>query len=447
MPLRKSTRELPRKVAGGVEACSGVRSIELAMMGTSAMSDRFDVIIAGGGYIGMTLACALRDADESIAVAVIDPRPMDSALRDGRASAIAAAARRMYVHLGVWPEMEPAAQAINEMIVTDSRLGDSLRPVYLTFAGAIRDGEPFAHMVPNGIMVKALARRAADLGVAILPPAAVSDFKVEPGEVKAQLSTGQSLSCRLLVAADGVKSRLRALAGIRTVDWDYGQSGIVTTVRHERPHDGRAEEHFLPAGPFAILPLADDAEGRHRSSLVWTERTKTAEKIISFDDFTFRLELERRFGHHLGDLEVAGPRNAYPLGLKLARDWVKPRFALAGDAAHGIHPIAGQGLNLGLRDVAALAQVLVEARRLGLDIGALDVLERYQTWRRFDAFEMGVVTDTLNRLFSNDFTPLRALRDLGLGIVDRLPSLKQRFIGEAAGSGGGLPRLLRGEAI
>jgi 2-octaprenyl-6-methoxyphenol hydroxylase len=302
-------------------------------------------------------------------------------------------------------------------------------------------------MVPNGVMVKALSRRAAEIGVTLLPPAAVEDFTVGLGQVSATLSTGGQIACRLLVAADGIKSRLRSLAGIRTVDWHYGQSGIVATIRHERPHNGRAEEHFLPAGPFAILPLADDAEGRHRSSLVWTERTQAAEKLVALDDFTFRLELERRFGHHLGDLAVAGPRNAYPLGLKLARDWVKPRFALAGDAAHGIHPIAGQGLNLGLRDVAALAEVIVEARRLGLDIGAIDVLQRYQAWRRFDAFEMGVVTDTLNRLFSNDVMPLRMIRDIGLGIADRLPALKARFIGEAAGTGIGLPRLLRGEAI
>ena len=218
-------------------------------------------------------------------------------------------------------------------------------------------------------------------------------------------------------------------------------------MAHDRPHDGRAEEHFLPAGPFAILPLPDDAEGRHRSSLVWTERSASARKLVALDDFTFRLELERRFGLHLGDLKLAGPRQAYPLGLKLARSWVQPRFALAGDAAHGIHPIAGQGLNLGLRDVAALAEVIIDARRLGLDIGGLDVLERYQRWRRFDAFEMGVVTDVLNRLFSNDMTPIRLLRDIGLGLVDRLPKLKNRFIGEAAGSGAGLPRLLRGEAI
>eukprot|EP01037_Dinobryon_pediforme_P021431 gene21430-22296_t len=188
------------------------------------------------------------------------------------------------------------------------------------------------------------------MGVDILPAGGVADFAVQPGHVDIIRTDRPPLSARLLVAAAGVKSRLRDLAGIRTVSWDYGQSGIVTTVTHERPHNGRAEEHFLPAGPFAILPLTDDAEGRHRSSLVWTERSATAAKLVALDDFSFRLELERRFGHHLGDLAIAGPRNAYPLGLKLARQWVKPRLALAGDAAHGIHPIAGQGLNLGLRD-------------------------------------------------------------------------------------------------
>lgn len=417
------------------------------------MTTEFDVIIAGGGYIGLTLASALKVADASISVAVIDPRPLSAAVKDGRASAIAAAARRMFTQLEVWDGMAPSAQPITEMIVTDSRLADSVRPVFLTFAGEVGPGEggagePFAHMVPNGVMVRELSARATALGVTLLPPAAIAGFKADAGKVTAERSDGSTaLTCRLLVAADGVKSSLRALAGIHTVDWDYGQSGIVTTVVHERPHEGRAEEHFLPAGPFAILPLADDAEGRHRSSLVWTEKTRVAERIVQLDDFSFRFELERRFGHHLGEIDIAGPRNAYPLGLKLARDWVRPRFALAGDAAHGIHPIAGQGLNLGLRDVAALAEVIIEARRLGQDIGAIDVLERYQSWRRFDAFEMGVVTDTLNRLFSNDNPALRIMRDFGLGLVDRLPKLKRRLIGEAAGSGAGQPRLLRGEAI
>jgi len=233
------------------------------------------------------------------------------------------------------------------------------------------------------------------------------------------------------------------MAGIKTVTWDYGQSGIVTTVEHERPHEGAAEEHFLPSGPFAILPLKGN-----RSSLVWTERTAEADRLVAADDLVFEEELERRFGHKLGWIRATGDRRAFPLGLTLAREFVAPRIALAGDAAHGIHPISGQGLNLGFKDVAALAETIVEADRLGLDIGDLNVLERYQTWRRFDTFRMGVTTDVLNRMFSNDFTPLRVLRDVGLGLVDRLPGLKSYFIREAAGMGQGqAPKLLAGEAI
>jgi 2-octaprenyl-6-methoxyphenol hydroxylase len=233
------------------------------------------------------------------------------------------------------------------------------------------------------------------------------------------------------------------MAGIKTVRFDYGQSGIVTTVEHERPHDGTAEEHFLPAGPFATLPLTGN-----RSSLVWTERTEDARRLVESDDLVFEEELERRFGHKLGSLKVVGGRRAFPLGLTLARAFIAPRFALAGDAAHGIHPISGQGLNLGFKDVAALAETVVEADRLGLDIGAVSVLERYETWRRFDTVRMGVTTDVLNRLFSNDVTPLRVLRDVGLGVVDRLPGLKSFFIRQAEGtSGGGHPRMLVGQRI
>jgi 2-octaprenyl-6-methoxyphenol hydroxylase len=226
------------------------------------------------------------------------------------------------------------------------------------------------------------------------------------------------------------------------VTWEYPQTALVATVRHERPHDGVAVEHFLPGGPFAILPLTGN-----RSSLVWTERREDARKLMAVDEFVFLVELERRFGHRLGALELDGPRQAFPLSLTLARDFVRPRFALLGDAAHGIHPIAGQGLNLGFRDAAALAETLVDAHRLGLDIGALDVLRRYERWRRFDTWQMGVTTDVLNRLFSNDFGPVRAIRDIGLGMVDRMPRLKSLFIGEAAGLGGARPKLLRGEAL
>lgn len=405
-------------------------------------TDMFDVVIAGGGYVGLSLAVALKQGDPGLNCAVVDPKPMDQLHKDPRASAIAAAASRMLTQLGVWPRIENKSLPITEMIVTDSKLRDVVRPVFLTFGGEATEGEPFAHMMPNGVMMPALFKAAKSLGVAFFAPASVSTFRTLPDHSEIELEDGTQLKSRLLVAADGVRSRLRDLAGIRTVNWDYGQSGIVTTVKHERPHNGRAEEHFLPAGPFAILPLPDN-----RSSLVWTEKTADADRLVRADEFTFEIELERRFGHHLGKLEVDGPRRAYPLGLKLARDYVQPRFALIGDAAHGIHPIAGQGLNLGFKDVAALAEVLIDARRLGQDVGAFDVLEKYQRWRRFDTFQMGVVTDVLNRLFSNDNDAVRAVRDFGLGLVDRMPGLKSMFIKEAAGFAGPVPKLLSGEPI
>ncbi|MET1416214.1 ubiquinone biosynthesis hydroxylase [Roseibium sp. HPY-6] len=405
-------------------------------------AEMYDLLIAGGGYVGLSLAVALKQGDPGLKCAVIDPKPMDQLHKDPRASAIAAAASRMLTQLGIWEKIANEAQPINEMIVTDSKLRDAVRSVFLTFDGEATEGEPFAHMMPNGVMMPALYEAARVLDVAFFAPGMAETFRTLADHSELELQDGTTLKGRVLVAADGVRSKLRDLAGIRTVNWDYGQSGIVTTVKHERPHNGRAEEHFLPAGPFAILPLPGN-----RSSLVWTEKTADAERLVRSDEFTFELELERRFGHHLGKLAVEGPRRAYPLGLKLARDFVKPRFALIGDAAHGIHPIAGQGLNLGFKDVAALAEVLVDARRLGQDIGGFDVLERYQRWRRFDTFQMGVVTDVLNRLFSNDNDMLRAVRDLGLGLVDRMPRLKNQFIKEAAGFAGPVPKLLSGEPI
>ncbi len=255
-------------------------------------------------------------------------------------------------------------------------------------------GEPFAHMVENRVLNTALHNKADALGITFLEAVSVENFETRPEGVTVTLANGDRLETRLLIAADGARSRLRDLAGIKTVNWDYGQSGIVCNVAHERPHGGRADEHFLPAGPFAILPLKGN-----RCSLVWTERTADAERLIREDDFVFEAELEQRFGHRLGALHVEGPRRAFPLGLTLAREFVKPRFALVGDAAHRIHPIAGQGLNLGFRDAAAIAEVVVETDRLGLDIGSFAALERYQAWRRFDTVQMGVTTDILTKLF------------------------------------------------
>jgi 2-octaprenyl-6-methoxyphenol hydroxylase len=407
----------------------------------SAERDQADVVIGGAGFAGLALAIALRQGlGPDFTVVVADPGLGEAPREDARASAIAAGARRLFETIGVWDAAAAEAQPILDMVVTDSRLGDAVKPVFLTFAGEVEPGEPFAHMIENRPLVEALAAKAREVGVT-LRPSAVAGFAVEGERVSVRCDDGV-LAAGLLIAADGARSRLRELASIPTFGWSYGQSAIVATVAHERDHGGRAEEHFLPAGPFAILPL----KGR-RSSIVWTEEEQAADRIVALPDDLFHAELEQRFGLHLGDIAVAGPRRVHPLGLTVARAFVAERLALVGDAAHVIHPIAGQGLNLGLRDVAALAETIVDAARLGLDVGAANVLERYQRWRRFDTMAMGIATDGLNRLFSNRSDALRLVRDVGLGLVDRLPALKRLFIREAAGLVGEVPKLLRGETL
>jgi 2-octaprenyl-6-methoxyphenol hydroxylase len=406
-----------------------------------------DVLIGGAGFAGLALAIALRQAlGPSFAVAVADPA-FARAPADARASAIVAAARRLFETIGVWERVTDGAQPILDMIVTDSRLQDAVRPVFLRFDGDVEPGEPFAHMIENAPLLEALVAKAKEAGVE-LHAAAVEDFISSPSPEReglskqVSLSDGPVMAARLLVAADGARSKIRERAGIVTRGWNYGQSGIVTTVAHERDHGGRAEEHFLPAGPFAILPL----KGR-RSSIVWTEETPEAERIVALPDDGFHAELERRFGLHLGEIAAVGARRAFPLGLSVARAFIAERIALVGDAAHVIHPIAGQGLNMGLKDVAALAETIVDAVRLGLDPGTDAALDRYQRWRRFDTMAMGVATDGLNRLFFNQSSALRLARDVGLGLVDRLPALKQLFIREAAGLVGEVPKLLKGEML
>jgi 2-octaprenyl-6-methoxyphenol hydroxylase len=402
-----------------------------------------DICIAGGGYVGLSLAVAVKAAAPHLDIRVYDAAPEGVWQKDERASAIAAGAKRLLEVLGAWDAIAAEAEPIRKMIITDSKTADPVRPVFLTFDGEAEDGEPFAYMVPNPAMVRSLRERANTLGIEIRQGVSAVDFKTADAAQKITLSSGETLEARLLVACDGVRSKLRDIAGIKTVRFDYGQSGIVTTIEHERPHEGIAEEHFLPAGPFATLPLKNN-----RSSLVWNERTEDAEQLLKADDLVFEEELERRFGHKLGAIRVVGGKRAFPFALTLARAFVAPRFALAGDAAHGIHPISGQGLNLGFKDVAALAETIVEADRLGLDFGQLNVLERYQEWRRFDTFRMGVTTDVLNRMFSNDFMPMRMARDFGLSVVDRLPGLKNFFIRQASSVGGaGDPRLLGGQPI
>jgi 2-octaprenyl-6-methoxyphenol hydroxylase len=404
--------------------------------------ENVDVLIAGGGFAGLTLAIALRQAlGPAFAVAVADPALGKSHDGDERASAIVAAARQLFETLGVWQAVGGQAQPILDMVVTDSRLDDAVRPVFLTFAGEVAPGEPFAHMIENRTLVAALAAKAKDIGIGLVS-SGVDTVSDDGGHAVAVLKDGREFAARLVAAADGARSTIRQNAGIATHGWTYDQSAIVTTVGHERDHCGRAEEHFLPAGPFAILPLKGN-----RSSIVWTEKTGEAERIVALPDDAFHGELEQRFKLHLGEITALGARRVHPLGFFVARSFIAERIALVGDAAHVIHPIAGQGLNMGLKDVAALAEVIVDAARLGLDPGSAAVLERYQRWRRFDTVTMGIATDGLNRLFSNRSDVLRFARDIGLGLVDRVPTLKRLFIREAAGLVGEVPKLLRGELL
>ncbi|MFA6965795.1 ubiquinone biosynthesis hydroxylase [Bosea sp. (in: a-proteobacteria)] len=414
---------------------------------TVGTGPREAIVIAGGGIAGLSLALALKRAlGTGFSIVVADPALGAAARPDNRAYAVAAAAQAMLQTLDIWDAIVATAQPMTEMIVSDSRSGDVVRPVFLTFDGEVEPGQAFAHMVESAALVAALTQACREAGV-VLRAEGVASFETSATAVTITLSAGENLSARLLVAADGARSRLREQAGIGWVGWDYGQSGLVATIGHERPHGGRAVEHFLPSGPFAILPLTDGGRLGHRSSIVWSEAAENLPALLSLDAIDMLAEIERRFGLELGDIVLESPVSAHPLGFGVARRFVGERLALLGDAAHLIHPIAGQGLNLGLRDVAALAETIVDAARLGLDPGTADVLESYERARRFDTVAMGAVTDGLNRLFSNDVTPVRLVRDLGLGLVDRLPGLKRFFIREAAGVSGAPPRLMKGEAL
>ncbi len=406
------------------------------------MPQQRSIVIGGGAFAGLGLALALRQGlGPDVPIVVADPAFVNRPSGDPRASAIVAACRRLFEALGVWSAVADHAQPILDMVVTDSKLADAVRPTFLTFGGEVEPGEPFAHMVENRRLIDALVKRAEAGGVELCA-LAVSSYDSRPDGINVTLSDGRAIDASLLVAADGARSKLRERAGIATHGWDYDQSGIVVTVGHEREHHGRAEEHFLPAGPFAILPL----KGK-KSSLVWTESRAEAARIVASPDDQFKTELETRFGLHLGELTALDKPRAFPLGYFVARSFIGERLALIGDAAHVIHPIAGRGLNMGIKDAAALAEVIVDAARLGIDPGQADVLERYQRWRRFDTVAMGVATNSLNMLFSNESTLLRTVRDIGLGLVDRIPPLKSAFIRQAAGLSGEMPKLLRGEAL
>ncbi len=402
-----------------------------------------DILINGGGMVGLQLGLAL--AQGGFKTLVVDAAPPAKVLEpkfDGRVSALAYASVRMLKALGVWERLAPHAQPIHEILVTDGQAGKPASPFSLHFDAEEVGADSLGHIAENRHTRAALyAAVEACPNLALEAPASVTSVTIQADSAVARLADGQEVSAALVIAADGRESQLRAQMGMQIIGWSYPQTGIVATVEHEKPHNGVAYEHFLPSGPFAILPMTGN-----RSSLVWTERRAKVPGLLALDEDGFNAELAQRFGAHLGKTRAAGPRWSYPLSFHLAREFVRPRFALAGDCAHGIHPIAGQGLNLGLKDAAALAEVLLDAARLGRDIGALDTLKRYERWRRFDSFALAASTDALNRLFSNDIAPLRHLRDLGLGIVDSIGPARRFFMRHAGGDIGKLPRLMKGEA-
>ncbi|RTL73217.1 MAG: ubiquinone biosynthesis protein UbiH [Hyphomicrobiales bacterium] len=400
-----------------------------------------DILIAGGGSIGLSLAAAFADAlGPDARIVIVDKESAQPAQGDDpRAYAIAAASQRLVASLEAWDDVAAHAEPVTSIDISDSSLGDAFRPRLLGYDNRV-DDEVATYIVSEqalrGALLRAVAKRP---GITLAAGSRIARVVLESGRAALELETGEVFVAPLLVAADGRGSMVRKAAGIKTIDWDYGQTGIVTTVGLVKPHGGCAVQHFLPAGPFAILPLPGN-----RACITWSETTARAREILAMDEAGFRRELEARFSARLGDIDSIGARASWPLKMHLARSFVAHRVALAGDAAHGVHPLAGQGLNLGLRDVAALVEVIADAARLGLDIGDISTLERYERWRRTDSVMSAFAFDALNRLFSNDSTVLRTIRNAGLGVVDRMPQLKDILVKEAAGLTGDVPRLLRG---
>jgi 2-octaprenyl-6-methoxyphenol hydroxylase len=415
---------------------------------TGNEKSRFDIVICGGSFVGLALARALAaEAPGVFSVGVVEQRPLPrpgDVIADGRTVALTASVRAMLEVIGVWPEIAGKAEPIRRIELTDSALDAPVRPSLINLdSEKTPSGEPTAYIVENSDLLRALigSLEGAD-NVRVLAPDSVSSFETEDQTVEIKLRSGAALSAKLLVAADGRTSELRDMAGIRATTFPSDKVGIVATVGIEIPHDGVARQHFLPAGPFAILPMTGN-----RVSVVWTEDGREAKEILSEGRESALAELSRRFGPELGALTLLSEPKAYPLTMTLARDFVRPRFVLAGDAAHGLFWIAGQGLNHGLKDVAALAETLIDAARLGLDIGGVSVLKRYERWRRFDSTTSAFTAAAINALFSNDNMALRMLRSTGLRTVDRLSRLKTFFMKEAAGLTGDVPKLLRGNPV
>ena len=410
-------------------------------------TDRYDVAIVGASFAGLALALALRQGlGEQLRIALVDkadPASQQSPPDDPRAYALSAASRNLLEALDAWSTIAPQAQPVHEIEITDSSLDHVIRPVLLRYANALENHEPASFIVPHGALFAALAARLGSTQISLFAARAFASLAIDDALAIVTLDNGERISASLVVAADGRASAVRDAAGIKTISWDYPQIGIVTTIQHARDHQAKAVQHFLPGGPFAILPLP----GGMRSCITWSEERELGQKLCRLDDEAFIAEVERRVGGRWGEIGLAGGRMTFPLSMHLARRYALPRVALIGDAAHGVHPIAGQGLNLALRDVAALAEVLVETARLGIDIGSGEAMERYERWRRLDSMVSAASFDMLNRVFSSDSAVLRQVRDLGLGVVDRLPGLKALLVGEAAGLTGDVPRLLRNQPL
>lgn len=409
------------------------------------MANETDILIVGGGLNGGALALALARA--GLPVTLIDSRPAPARAEpgfDGRAYALAIASRRLMEAIGIWPALAPLSQPILQIKASDGRAGEGAAPFFLTFNAAEIEEGPMGFMIEDRHLYAALvAASRTTPGISFLSASTVVAQEVTATGARVTLATGEVLGGRMIVGCDGRGSATATRASIARTGWGYRQTALVTAVHHKLPHNGIAHQFFMPEGPLAILPLP----GGHHSSIVWSEEETRAAAIQALTDADYLAALRPRFGDFLGEVTLAGTRFTYPLSLSLAESLIAPRLALVGDAAHGVHPIAGQGLNLGLRDVGALAQVLVEAHRRGEDIGAPDVLARYQHWRRFDGTALALGMDAVNRIFSNDNPLIRVARDAGLGLVNALPPLRRGFMRQAAGLTGDLPRLLTGKPI
>ncbi len=418
------------------------------------MTHDFDIVISGRSFVANAQALAFAHVlGSSYRIALLDHRPEgvdkepvsapDTLPVGGRAFAISCASQKLLETLGVWQHVEEMAQPIREISLTDSALDDAVRPEVMTYDNSLDDGAPASFIVQSDRLEAALNLKVKQTpSIKVLYDAKAVQLETNSAKAFVEFANGEKINAALVIAADGRKSHLRSLAGIKITSWPHNQIGIVTQVKHARPHEGRAIQHFLPSGPFAILPLPN-----HHSCITWSENADVACTILQMDDAAFLDEVLRRFGNKLGDIELVGPRQSWPLETHIAQSFVADRFALVGDAARGVHPIAGQGLNLGLRDVAALTEVVADVVRVGFDAGNAEALQRYERWRRFDSVVSSFTFDGLNRIFSSDGAVARGLRDAGLGILDRVPWIKQQFVKQAAGMSGEVPKLLKGERV